>query len=228
MEKIHAKKLMRTMHMKVFRKWSLWGIFALGLLTVSLSQTGCSGKKKAEQAAADERARQIARAKQMLREILADTSSSLEEKEATLDQVRAMQLSDPEVIALIAEVEAALLKERQLLEKQQEEEAKAAAENERRTQLKQDLESRFKSIAMASGVEDANRQIEDALQVFASAQVPVLTIIAMNSEGLKDYDRPSTIRKFLDYIKDQKQVPAQIHHIRFNEAGKISELELIK
>ncbi len=216
------------MHMKVFRKWSLFGIFALGLLTVSLTHTGCSGKKKAEQAAAEERARQIERAKQMLREILADTSSSLEEKEAKLDQVRSMNLSDPEVIQLIGEVEAALLKERQALEKQKEEEAKAAAEKERRAKLKQNLESQFNAIASASSIEEANRQIEQTLQSFASAQVPVLTIIAMNGEGLKDYDRPSTIRKFLDYLKDQKQVPAQIHQIRFNEAGKISELELIK
>lgn len=216
------------MHMKVFRKWSFFGIFALGLLTVSLTQTGCSGKKKAEQAAAEDRARQIERAKQMLREILADTHSSLEAKEAKLDQVRSMNLNDPEVIQLIAEVEAALLNERQALEKQKEEEAKAAAEKERRAKLKQDLESRFSAIAMASSIEEANRQIEQTLPFFASAQVPVLTIIAMNGEGLKDYDRPSTIRKFLDYLKDQKQVPAQIHQIRFNEAGKISELELIK
>ena len=216
------------MHMKVFRKWSVFGIFAIGLLTVSLTQTGCSSKKKAEQAAAEERAKQIERAKQMLREILADKVSSTEEKEAKLDQVRSMNLNDPEVIQLIAEVEAALLKERETLEKQREKEAKEAEEKERRAKLKQDLESQFRAIASATSIEDANREIEQTIKAFASPQVPVLTIIAMNGEGLKDYDRPSTIRKFLDYLKDQKQVPAKIHLIRFNESGQISELELIK
>ena len=57
--------------------------------------------------------------------------------------------------------------------------------------------------------------------------MPVLIIINQ-SAGFNDYDRPTTIEKYLNYLKDQKISPNKVHEIKYNANGKINELELIK
>jgi hypothetical protein len=44
----------------------------------------------------------------------------------------------------------------------------------------------------------------------------------------KDYDRPTTIRRYLEYLKDQKKNMNAVHNIQYDASGKITELELIK
>ena len=56
---------------------------------------------------------------------------------------------------------------------------------------------------------------------------PVLIIIKQN-QGFNDYDRPTTIEKYLNYVKDQKKATEKVHEIKYNDSGKINELELIK
>ena len=48
------------------------------------------------------------------------------------------------------------------------------------------------------------------------------------SNGQKDYDRPTTIRDYLNYLKDQKKNMNQISNLQFDSAGKITEMELKK
>jgi len=55
----------------------------------------------------------------------------------------------------------------------------------------------------------------------------VLIIIAQ-SGGITDYDEPTTIQKYLNYLKDQKKKADTIENIVFDDAGKIKELELTK
>ncbi|HLF35624.1 MAG TPA: hypothetical protein VI583_15380 [Cyclobacteriaceae bacterium] len=89
------------------------------------------------------------------------------------------------------------------------------------------LENYFSAIASSSSTESANTRISEALAMFASPDVPV--IIAFYKEnGVKDYDEPTTISKYLNYIKDQKKSPNKVENIVFNPQGKIEELELIK
>ena len=57
--------------------------------------------------------------------------------------------------------------------------------------------------------------------------MPVLIIISQ-SAGFNDYDRPTTIEKYLNYLKDQKVSRNSVHEIKYNANGKINELELIK
>lgn len=89
------------------------------------------------------------------------------------------------------------------------------------------IENYFSAIASSTSTETANARISEALSLFASQDVPV--IIAFYKEnGVKDYDEPTTISKYLNYIKDQKKSPNKIENIVYNKQGKIEEIELIK
>lgn len=89
------------------------------------------------------------------------------------------------------------------------------------------LSSYFAAIANASSVFSANRTIQEALTLFAAPDALVLIIIN-ESNGKKDYDRPTDISEYLNYLKDQKKNPNKIDTFKLNADGKITELELIK
>ncbi len=89
----------------------------------------------------------------------------------------------------------------------------------------QKLESAFNSVAGASNVSMANQSIEQTLAMFSNQQTPVLIVIH-EENGIKDYDEPTTIRKYLEYLKDTKKNLNYISDIRLDANGKVSELEL--
>lgn len=89
------------------------------------------------------------------------------------------------------------------------------------------LETYFQAIANSSSATSANQTIDEALTLFASPETPVLIVIN-ESNGIKDYDRPTTIKEYLNYLKDQKKNMNSINDIRFDSSGKIQEIELIK
>ena len=57
--------------------------------------------------------------------------------------------------------------------------------------------------------------------------MPVLIVIS-EENGQKDYDRPTTISKYLNWLKDQKRYNTRVSDIMRNTAGKIIELEVTK
>ena len=63
------------------------------------------------------------------------------------------------------------------------------------------------------------------MKYFTDGDVPVF-IVFYRENGVKDYDKPTTIEKYLNYIKDQKKNPNKIDKIIFNDQGKIEEIEL--
>ena len=63
--------------------------------------------------------------------------------------------------------------------------------------------------------------------MFSSPNSPVLIIIAQEN-GKNDYDRPTTIEKYLNYLKDVGKNPNDIENVVLDGSGKIKELELIK
>ena len=63
------------------------------------------------------------------------------------------------------------------------------------------------------------------MPLFASPDVPVLVVIS-EENGMKDYDKPTTIEKYLNYLKDRKAYKAVVNDIVYNDSGKITELEL--
>ncbi len=132
--------------------------------------------------------------------------------------------------------EKARMEQEAALKRQQEEEARRKAEEEekarRETASKTSakytiLGQYFQAISTASDVTSANNSINEALTMFASPDTPVLIVIS-ESNGQKDYDRPTTIREYLNYIKDQKKDINKIENLTFDDAGKITEVELRK
>jgi hypothetical protein len=127
------------------------------------------------------------------------------------------------------------------LKKQKEEEElrrKAAAEaeenarreaeaNAKKTEPYSKLEQYFNAIGGAGSVASANSSINEALTLFSSGDAPVLIVIS-ESGGQKDYDRPTTIKDYLNYLKDQKKRADKIGNLQFDSSGKITEVELIK
>ena len=69
--------------------------------------------------------------------------------------------------------------------------------------------------------------IATALQNCSSPDVPVLIIIYRDATTV-DYDQPTTISKYLNYVKDQKSNPTTIDHVDLDSNGKISQVVLIK
>lgn len=87
------------------------------------------------------------------------------------------------------------------------------------------LENYFNSIAGSSNLDAANSTIQDAKGMFSNPSTPVLIVIH-EANGIKDYDEPTTIEKYLNYLKDTKKNLNFISDIRLDGNGKVSELEL--
>ena len=184
--------------------------------------TSCKSKKRlAREAAEAEYKSKVEQATKDLNAILDDeTLWSLEEKEARVKTIKDWNLQNAEVDDLILQVEKKLARER--AQKEEEERNKQEAQSANTT-----LERNFSTIAKAGSTSQANRTINETLGLFESPNVPVLIIIKQNA-GFNDYDRPTTIEKYLNYVKDQKKAAEKVYEIKYNTNGKINELELIK
>ena len=186
------------------------------------STTSCKSKKRlAREAAEAEYKSKVEQAVKDLNAILDDeTLWSLEEKEARVKTIKDWNLQNAEVDDLLFQVEKKLARER--AQKEEEERNRQEAQNANNI-----LENNFATIARSGNISQANRVINETLGLFESPNVPVLIIINQ-SAGFNDYDRPTTIEKYLNYLKDQKISPNKVHDIKYNANGKINELELIK
>jgi hypothetical protein len=142
---------------------------------------------------------------------------------------KAMEVSDTSAADKAKmEQEAALKKQRE--EEMRIKEAEEKARRDEKTKKREPytkLEQYFSAIGSASSVSAANSSINEALTLFASGETPVLIVIS-ESGGQKDYDRPTTIKDYLNYLKDQKKQADKIGNLQFDGSGKITEVELIK
>jgi len=133
------------------------------------------------------------------------------------------------------EQETALRKQREEEARKREAEEKARREAEQRAQQHEPREvtsearltTYFNAIANAGSIPSANTSINEALTLFASPEAPVLIIISESGDQ-KDYDRPTTIKDYLHYLKDQKKNINTISHLKMDGSGKITEVELKK
>lgn len=197
----------------------------LMMIAVSLGSgmSGCKSKKKlAREQAAAEYARKVETAKQDLLSIINDDNMSLNDKKSKLQRVKDMNLNEPEILALIREAEQVIEAEEEEMRLKWEEENKKKNEA-----MSLSLADYFALVAGASSIENANKKINEALNLFESPDTPVLIIISQDGD-LKDYDRPTTAQKYLEYLKDQKKNLNEIDNIEYNDNGKIKLLELIK
>ncbi|MEQ8361989.1 MAG: nucleoid-structuring protein H-NS [Cyclobacteriaceae bacterium] len=133
--------------------------------------------------------------------------------------------------------EQAKMEQEAALRKQQEEEARKKLEMEEQARKEEarrkaaepyrKLENYFASISSSNNLASANNSINEALSLFASKDTPVLIVISEEGDQ-KDYDRPTTIGEYLNYLKDQKKNMNKINQLQFDNSGKITEVELVK
>jgi hypothetical protein len=148
---------------------------------------------------------------------------------------KAMEASSAEKERVKTEQEAALRKQEDETRKREEEERLRSEEAARQQQQDEasertpttKLNEYFSAISSSSNVASANSNINEALTLFASPETPVLIVIS-GSGDQKDYDRPTTIKEYLNYLKDQKKNINVISDLKVNTAGKITEVELRK
>lgn len=196
---------------------------------IAFSTGGCKSKKKlAEEAAAKEYAVKVESAKAELQAILDDNGAMpLSEKKRRLNDIKAQNLNDPDVNALIVKVEEKIQQEINAL-KELEEEARRLEEAEISEKSRfAYIDDYFYEIANAASVEEANTRIEEALKIYTSPDAPVLIIISQ-ADGVTDYDKPTTIKDYLNYLKDQKKYTNEIYNVEFDDYDQITVIELLK
>jgi len=178
-------------------------IFFLAIVIFAgLGVSSCKKQPVATGPTAEEQ--RIEKAKSDLRALLNSNDMSIEEMERRLDAIKALNIEDAEVVNLIAQVEAkiARLKAEKLREEEDARRRKEQAMRESEPAYK--LNSYFNRIAGAASTDESNFQISQALNMFSSPEAPVLIIIAKDGD-IVDYDEPTTINKYLNYLKDQKK-----------------------
>jgi len=109
-----------------------------------------------------------------------------------------------------------------------EEKSTVIKETNTRTIAKEErLNNYFGAIATASSLNSANASIQEALTMFSTSEAPVLIVI-YKAGSQPDYDEPTTISKYLNYLKDTKNNNALVEEAVYDTNGKIKELVLKK
>ncbi|HJN06920.1 MAG TPA: hypothetical protein QF480_09915 [Bacteroidales bacterium] len=207
-------------------------MFLLAAIIITSGASSCKSKKKlAREKAAAEYKMKVEQSKKDLTAMLNGTTNwSLDEQDKRLEVIKSYNIDDPEVNDLISKVESKLSTDRADAERQAEEE-RLKREEEKRAMVAaskyQEIDNQLIAIANATNTDDANEQINLILQQFATPDIPVLIIIS-KAGGFNDYDRPTTISMFLNYLKDKKQYFYKVDAVKHDGLGKITELELIK
>jgi len=223
--KVNKQKLQSFTHLML--------IMLLGM--VLLGAGGCKAKKLAAEKAAQEKILKE-NTKNRLRALLDDSNTmSLQEKEEELAKIKDLNLDDPEIKDLIAQVEEKLNQEREAMARTNEQNARNTggenpSESQSELSLEYNLEKNFNEIVAAGQRGDitrSNQLISQTLNYFNSPNAVVLIIIYQQGD-VTDYDEPTTISKYLNYLKDVKVNPNSIYKIRQDASGKIKELDLIK
>ncbi len=175
----------------------------------------------------------LTRSKVELNSLLSDTcTKTLDEKEKTLATIKSYQLRNLEVGELINKTEKKLIGEKKAeLEKEEVERQKKHNEELELNKVKkitktlsEKLENNFQEIAEAENNSQADKLIRETLEYFITDQANVLIIIG-EFNGEKDYEKPTTIIKYLNLIKDTRKSINKIEKIHYQN-DKIKLLEL--
>jgi hypothetical protein len=199
------------------------------ILALGAGMVGCKSQKKlARERAEAEYAAMVENAKGDLNAFIDGTSKlSLDAKEDRLEEIKNKNIDDPEVQDLIKQAEEVLMAERSEMMRKEMEAKRKAEEAKKMEGITMTIQDYFSSIAASSSAAEANMFINDALDLFASPDAPVLIIIS--KAGAKpDYDRPTTILNYLNYLKDTNNNINVVENIKYDDYGKITELELMK
>jgi len=91
----------------------------------------------------------------------------------------------------------------------------------------QKLENYFAAVASAASSASADASMREALGMFSNADAPVLIVI-YRKDGTTDYDEPTTIKRYFEYLKDTKNNKAVVEEMVLDDYGNIKELVLKK
>jgi hypothetical protein len=213
----------------MWKKILFRSVIMMMVISLAGGMGACKSKKKlAKEKEAAEYESKVNTAKTTLLEILNDnTAMSLDEKEAAVRSIKASNLNDTEVDELLRQTDEKLAQERAALNIGEMEGKQGAEGGLIKTGPPVTISDYFSSIAAATSVSQANKLIVDALKLFSSPDAPVLIIISKSGDQV-DYDRPTTIKNYLNYLKDTKNNTNKVDKIINDNNGKIKELELLK
>lgn len=218
-----------------FGSWSRLLILGLSL-AMMLGTTGCKGKKKKaeeerariEALAAAERESYLNGIRSQLNGIInysAADLNALAAKEAELASIDNLEdWKESDILVLIKKARYHLEQERERLTQQLNDTNTKPPVSQMESDAMRKVNQAFSAIANAGSVADANAKIQQAQSLFSSADVPVLIIISQAG----DLDRPTTISRYLNYLKDQQKNPNVVERVTLDSQGRIRELELIK
>ncbi|MBN1251274.1 MAG: hypothetical protein JXR51_09540 [Bacteroidales bacterium] len=200
-----------------------FNIVAIIAFSIFLMSSGCKSKK--EIVSIDDQTEdvvkvnpEIEKSKATLQKLIDQYDSyTIEEKEVIIANIKSLDLKNNEIDAMINTLETKIAEEK----------AKIKKENEDAAKPENKLKKYFDEIANASSETDADNKINQALQMFSSASSNVLIIISEN-DNMKDYDKPTNISKYLNYLKDTKTNVNIVNEIKFDENNKIKTLILKK
>lgn len=169
---------------------------------------------KVEKKIANEKEKKIDEINSRLQSLINDNSKSASELERELNEIRiaAKKYSNAETQRLIKQLEDKI----------------ESMKNIPTTDEVMDLYfDNIVAMSKRGDVNGANAEIQKTLTLFESGQTPVLIIIAIEGTII-DYDKPTTIEAYLNYLKDQKINRNSIKEIEKTTLGKIKLLTLIK
>lgn len=151
---------------------------------------------------------------ELLDMLLNKDDKSADELEAELAKIKAQNLGDKDINDLIAKVEQKI----------------KGMRNKPAVPLKNQLENGFQGIADASksgNTSQVTSLTRNILQLFSSDDATVLIIISKEGSTV-DYDKPTTIKRYLEFVRDQKASRNAVDTYQLDSGGKINELDLIK
>jgi len=146
--------------------------------------------------------------------LLNKEGKSADELQKELDAIKALNLNDRDINELIAKVEQKIV-------------SMGSSAN---IPLKDQIENAFQGIATASksgDISKASQIIKNTMPLFTGEDATVLIIISRDG-SIVDYDKPTTIKRYMDFVKDQKASRNAVDAYMLDTNGKIKELDLIK
>jgi len=172
--------------------------------------------RQVENKLAKAKQQQIEEIKIRLNGLLYNQTMNADDLERELNEIKALNVQDSEVQRLIGLVEARIKEMREGLGS---------------ISTNSDLDRYFEEIIRLSksgNIERTNMQIKDALKFFTTPEAPLLIIVYRENGQPIDYDKPTTIGAYLNYLKDQKVNHNTTYSIERDDAGKIKLVELLK
>lgn len=188
-------------------------------IACSTNFTSCKSKKKITKTNTELQAeiKKKNAVKKRLRSLLNNSTLSSDKMTKELNSIVEMNVEDSEINRLISQVKNKITE-------------KKKAETAATTKIKE-TDNTFQELfqKVANDKRNADKYIKEAINLCESEDTPILIIISSSTQkGVVDYDRPTTVIKYMQYLKDTKNISTKVHNVIFNDQGKIKEIELIK